>query len=254
MKKVNGQWSILNDFFPVFVLLILVFGPWSVVCYASPLYGPKMPERGKWYTGFETNLVFGRDMHKGLGSAESCQYFYNASYGIYDWFSFDGKLGVGDFEFDTRDLGRLDYNFGFSGAYGVRFKVYNNEEEKLKAILGFQHISIHPPKRELNGVKYAAIWDEWQISFLVSKDLWKLEPYLGMKISQLYIIRKDTLQDDWAWNGARDHFGILVGSSVDLSDIYVPIGYRHFLRNWFLNLEARFIDETAFEVALSYKL
>lgn len=212
------------------------------VCYAAPLYGPDMPKRGQWYTGFEANIVFERAMRKVLGEAETKQYFYNASYGVYDWMSFDGKLGIGDTEFDTRDAGRLDYDFGFSGAYGFRFKIYNDEPKRVRAILGLQHISAHPPKEEVNNIKYTAIWDEWQLSLLLAKGFDRFEPYVGIKASQLYIIRKDNLENSWAWNGARDHFGIIVGSKADL------------FKNWYLDLEGRFIDETAFSLAISYKI
>lgn len=192
--------------------------------------------------GFEVNSVFERKMNKNLGDAKTSQYFYNASYGIYDWFSFDGKLGVGDLEFDTREAGRLDMDYGFSGAYGMRFRIYNNEEKALRGVLGFQHISAHPPREEVNNVKYSAIWDEWQLSFLMAKDFGRFDPYAGIKASQVYIIRKDNVQDKWAWNGARDHFGVFVGSRVDIG------------KNWYLDLEGRFIDETAASVAVSYKL
>ena len=220
----------------VFFLLL------PVICNAAPLYGPDMPKRGQWYMGFETNLVSKRDMNKGLGEAESNQYFYNTSYGVYDWLAFDGKLGVGDVEFDTVDVGPLDGDFGFAGAYGLRFKIYNDESKKLRAIFGFQHISAHPPHEEVNSVKYTAIWDEWQLSLLLAKDLGKFNPYVGMKASQLYIIRRDNSEKDWSWNGSSDHFGIIIGSNVDLLD------------NCYINVEGRFIDETAFSAALTYKM
>jgi hypothetical protein len=228
----------------IYILSYLVCGILCIAqgaCLAAPLYGPNMPRQGQWYMGLEANFVFERDMKKSLGEAESRQYFYNASYGIYDWFSFDGKLGAGDARFDTIEAGLLEYDLGFSGAYGVRFKIYDDESKRLKAIFGFQHISAHPPKEKAGDVKYSAIWDEWQLSLLVSKGIRNFSPYLGVKASQLYIIRKDNLQGDWTWNGARDHFGIIVGSSVDI------------LKDWYLNLEGRFIDETAFSAALSYR-
>ncbi|MBI4336151.1 MAG: hypothetical protein HY589_05795 [Candidatus Omnitrophica bacterium] len=201
-----------------------------------------MPRRGQWYIGFEGNAVFEREMNKNLGEAETNQYFYNASYGLYDWLSFDGKLGAGDLEFDTRETGRLDYSSGFSGAYGLRFKIYDDEAGRLRAIFGFHHISAHPPGEKVNEVKYTAIWDEWQISLLLAKGVGRLNPYFGVKASQVFLIRRDSLQSDWSWNGAKDHFGVITGSNINL------------LKNWYLNLEARFIDETALSAALSYKL
>lgn len=220
--------------------LLLLLLP--AVCYAAPIYGPDMPKRGQWYIGFETNLVFERDMHKGLGEAESNQYFYNTSYGVYDWLSFDGKLGVGDTEFDTVETGHLDFDSGFAGAYGLRFRIYNDESKKVKAIFGFQHISAHPPHETVNDVKYTAIWDEWQFSLLISKAYGRFEPYLGLKASQLYLIRKDNVEKSWSWNGSEDHFGVVLGSHIDLSE------------NLYINVDGRFIDENAFSTALTYKL
>jgi len=211
-------------------------------CCAAPIYGPAMPKRGQWHMGFESNLVFDRDMKKGLGGAETTQFFYDESYGIYDWLSFDGRLGLGDAEFDTREAGHLDYGFGFAGAYGTRFRIYNNEEKRLTGIFGFQHISAHPPREEVNNVKYSAIWDEWQFSLLLAKGIGNFKPYAGIKASQLYIIRRDNAQNEWAWNGARKHFGVVAGSNINL------------FKNCFLDLEGRFIDETAFSAALNFKV
>ncbi|MDD5449467.1 MAG: hypothetical protein PHO42_02590 [Candidatus Omnitrophica bacterium] len=211
------------------------------ICYAAPAYGPDMPKRGQWFMGFEANYVFGREMPKGLGDARARQFFYNASYGIYDWLSFDGKLGAGDIAFDTVGQGRLKYDVGFSGAYGLRFRIYNNEPERMRGILGFQHISAHPPSEKINDVNYTAIWDEWQCSLLFSKGFWRLDPYIGVKVSQLYIIRKDSVEESWSWNGAKDHFGLIAGSKFNLP------------KNWYLDVEGRFIDETALSAALSYK-
>lgn len=214
----------------------------SSVCYAAPVYGPKMPKRSQWFIGFESNLVFEREMKKNLGDASSRQYFYNTSYGLYDWFSFDGKLGMGDTKFEPGDTGKLDFDSGFAGAYGARFKIYNNEEKNIRAIFGFQHISAHPPKKVVHNMKYAAIWDEWQFSLLLSKAFGRIEPYAGVKASQLFIIRKDNVTDKSTWNGARRHFGIFGGASVDLP------------KNWLLNIDGRFIDENALSAAISYKL
>ncbi|MFH1847709.1 MAG: hypothetical protein ABH825_00650 [Candidatus Omnitrophota bacterium] len=200
-----------------------------------------MPKKGQWYMGLESNVVLERDMRKGLEDAKSAQYFYNASFGLYDWLSFDGKAGLGDLEFGTADMGTLDYDPGFAGGYGLRFKLYDDQKDSIKAILGFHHISDHPPSERINDVSYAAVYDEWQMSFLVSKRIRAFQPYLGAKASQLFVIRRDSLQSDWSWNGSDDHFGVVAGSSINLNS------------RWFINLEGRLIDENAFSVAISYK-
>lgn len=223
------------------VASLVLFAAAAGMCYAAPLYGPDMPKRGRWYAGLETNLVFRRDMDKNLGRAGSNQYFFDLSYGLYDWFAFDGRLGIGDMEYNPVQPGKLDLGLGFSGAYGLRFRLYDDAAQRMRVIMGFQHISAHPPQKEVSGVKYASIWDEWQLSFLLSKGFGKLEPYAGVKASQLFIIWKDDVNDDWKWNGAKDHFGLAAGSKFDIN------------RDWYLNVEARFIDETAVSAAIIYK-
>ena len=229
-------------------LSTLIFSCLATACtaglsLAAPVYGPNMPARDRWFMGCQTNLVFERNMRKGLGEAESVQYFYDSSYGIYDWFSFDGKLGIGDTAFDTREAGGLSLKDGFAGGYGVRFRIYNNEGQRLKAIFGFQHISAHPPCKEVNNVKYSAIWDEWQLSLLVATtigDRW--QPYVGAKASQLYIIRRDNQETDWRWNGARDHVGLFAGVSFEMG------------KDWYLNVDGRLIDETAVSAGIHHRL
>lgn len=219
---------------------VLFFLPF-VKCLAAPVYGPELPKRGQWHMGFQGNFVLRKDMHKGLNEVLSRQYFYNASYGLYDWLSFDGKLGVGDFEFTAEIPGNLNFEIGFSGGYGLRAKVYDDKINALKGIIGFHHISIHPPSESIGDVKYSAVYDEWEISFFASKKFGLIEPYIGGKVSQVFIIRRDNLEDDWSWNGSKEHIGFIIGSNFNISD------------RWYINVESRFLDEGAVSVAVSFK-
>ncbi|MEW5692871.1 MAG: hypothetical protein AB1765_06210, partial [Candidatus Hydrogenedentota bacterium] len=87
--------------------------------------------------------------------------------------------------------------------------------------------------------------DEWQVSLIVAYQYIQALPYAGIKFSDW-----DT---DWAiWqtdvpatrssgqDEAEDNFGVIVGC-----DFY-------FERDWKLNLEGRFCDETAFSASLGY--
>jgi len=212
------------------------------ISYAAPTYGPDMPEKGNWHMGFEANIVRDRHMSKNLGDAKSDQIFFSESYGIYDWLSFDGKIGLGYVKFAPRETRALDLDPGFSGGYGLRFRTYYNEFSEIRAVLGFHHISVHPHKDEVGSMRYYAVWDEWQASLLLSKRFKRWHPYVGAKVSQLFIIRKDNVDDHWRWNGSDDHFGIFTGMNAELFD------------DWYVNIEGRFIDETAINLSINYKL
>ncbi len=235
MRAARRIVSVISTMLAVFFMMIR----W---CAAAPLYGPEMPARWRAHVGLETNQVLRTDMRKGLGEARSGQYFLNASCGVTDWFSLDGKLGIGSMEFDTRESGHFDLTTGFAGGYGCRLRVYDDQEARTRAILGFQHICVHPRQNVVDTVKHSSIWDEWQFSLLASRGIGRFEPYVGIKASQLYIIRKDRFSDGSSWNGAKNHFGIIGGTAIDIT------------KSIFCVVEARFIDETAVTAAVNYKL
>ena len=216
-------------------LLILI----SSSLYAAPCYGPNMPEKNEWELGTEINILFEREMEKTHGEFKSNQYFITVSYGFSDWFSLDGKLGVGNIKQKPEAQDEIDYNTNFSGAYGFRIRAFQNEIKKIRAVVGFQHISVHPDNRDIDGVDNDCIADDWQISFLLSKDYKDISPYCGFKIS-----RHDLIHDvggERERKKSQDLFGLFVGL-----DIYLNNKFR-------FNLEARFIDETALSTALVHK-
>lgn len=73
---------------------------------------------------------------------------------------------------------------------------------------------------------------EWHIAPFVAKDFGKVVPYLGVKYSQLEIEPEDGDSID-----AEENVGIFVGANFKLNE------------RFYLNLEGRFIDETAASLA-----
>ena len=220
------------------VLLSLLIGVTNIL-YAAPCYGPNMPDKGKWDIGAEVHILLNRDMEKEHGEFKSRQFFTVLSYGIFDWLSFDGKIGLGDIKHKPDDKDEINYNTSFAGAYGFRVRVYQDELAKIRAIVGFQHISVHPEDKNANGVKNECIMDDWQLSFLVSKDFKYLSPYLGFKVSRCDLIHKEDGRR--GRKNSDDFVGAFLGGDIYLNDR---------LR---FNIEGRFIDEAALSAALVHK-
>jgi len=198
-----------------------------------------MPEKGSWQAGFETNIVLERDA-KDYQEVRSNQYFYNLSFGFTDWFCFDGKLGMGDIETESSVVPDADYEINFAGGYGWRAKLFHDKKTNLKCILGFEHISVHPSDKDINGRSYEIIWDDWQLQAVLSKKIGRLNPYCGAKWSVLYIIRRIE-GDRTRRHSYDDNIGLIAGADMRVND-YI-----------FMNVEGRFFDETALSAGFTIR-
>lgn len=208
--------------------------------YAAPTYGPNMPEKGKIVMGYQNNIVFKHLLDDSYGKIKSTQDFLDLSYGVYDWFSFDGKLGVGDATHEGASFGKVAYGYSFAGGYGFRIKLMDNAKYKTKAALGFHHISVHEQDKVINGDKYESFLDDWQVDLTVSRNFGKIGPFIGVKASKFDMVyninhggRKRRPPKHWA--------GVVAGFGIDLrEDISVKV-------------EGHFIDETSLSSGIYYE-
>ena len=221
------------------ILSVTIFFIFSVqLSQGAPCYGPNMPQKGKWDVGVQTNILLEREMEKKYeyGDVKSEQYFLTGSFGVTDWFSLDGKIGAGDVKHKPGVGDEINYDTNFAGAYGFRTRVFQSQNNNVNAILGFQHISVHPDDQTVNNEKNEIILDDWQLSALVSKRLNNFVPYFGTKVSRLDLIHK--IDGERKRKKCEDNFGLVIGS-----DIFIKEKLR-------LNLEGRFIDEEAITAGL----
>lgn len=222
---------------PIIIVLFLFLAVNSAG--AAPTYGTDMPGRGRYATGYQSNIVFKHDLNDSNGNIKSDQHFYDLSYGVYDWLTVDGKIGFGDLRRKGGIHPKVDYNYGFAGGYGFRIKVWKNEKYKARGVLAFHHISVHPQARTLNNDGYKSIYDDWQTSLLGSKEIGPINPFIGLKLSlgdYIYwvndIDRKRKTSDCFV--------GLVVGTSVKLNkEVYVRI-------------EGHLFDETALSTGIYY--
>ena len=219
------------------LLFILIFC-WVLSSYAAPCYGTRMPGKKEFTTGLQTHSIFKRYLENGYGKLRSTQRFFLLSYGVYDWLSIDLKGGAGNIKQHPLGSDELDYSSSFAGGYGFRLKLY--EQKKIKMVSGFQHISVHSRELHLGDTEHKAILDDWQFSFLVSRDFFKVTPYLGTRWSRLDYIHRSAGDRKRVMSDLTKGIGLIVGLDLPVTE-----------RVWF-NLEGQFFDSGALAFSANY--
>lgn len=219
-----------------FIFLTVV--PFS---YATPIYGPELPEKGKIHIGAQTHYVNEKELQDDYGEMQSLQHFLLLSYGITDWFSLDLKGGAGNVRITFSDGSKLKYPAYMAGGYGFRIKAYDFDENKGKVIVGFQHISVHPYSIWIGNTKHKAVLDDWQWSTLASYDFSFVHPYLGFKWATMDYIHWVSGDRNLVKTDKNKRMGCVLGFNIPISE-----------KLWF-NVEGHFIDSEAASFSFMYK-
>lgn len=206
---------------------------------AAPCYGTRLPEKHKAFIGLQSHSLFKRDLEDNFGEIRSNQYFFLLSYGLLDSLSIDLKGAAADIRHRPADGSEVDYSAGFAGGYGLRVKLIDCG--KTRMVFGFQHISVHPKGKELNGLKNWVILDDWQASVLASYDFKGFTPYLGTRWSRVDLIHKDSNQRLRKMSEPSKSYGLILG--LDLA----------FTEKIWLNLEGSFFDSESLSFSVNYK-
>lgn len=222
------------------IIWVSVVGLWSAkIVAAAPAYGTRLPEKFHLVVGGQTHAVLNRDLEDAHGEMSSLQHFLLLSFGITDWLSLDLKGGAGDIEQDPDNGNKIQYPAFMGGGYGFRVRLY--DEEKIKAVFGFQHVSIHPYSVFIGNTKNKAVLDDWQFSLLGSYALKWCTPYLGAKWSRMDYIH---WEEDFRKRKQSDP-----GKSAGLvTGMDIPFGTR----TW-INVEGQFLDSQAVAVSVNYQ-
>lgn len=218
-------------------VIFLTFGIVSFA-YAAPCYGTKMPEQNKIFMGLETYGILKVHLEDSKGTVRSTQNFLLVSYGLTDRLSLDLKGGFGNIKYHSEITSEIDYPPAFDGGYGLRYKLMDKDD--LKAVLGFQHISVHPQDIFIGDTKYEAILDDWQFSGLISREFSKFTPYSGIKLSRTdYINRVDATRKRIMSDLTRA-VNVVLGFDIPVNE-----------KVWF-NIEGQFLDNPAFAFSVKY--
>lgn len=219
--------------------VIILFLLSCLKTYASPTDGTNIPYKGKYITGYQNNTIFKHDLAHSYGNVRSTQHYYTLSYGVFDWLTLDGKIGFGNLREKGGVHPKVEHNYGFAGGYGFRIRVLDDAKNKIRIVTGFQHISAHPPSRNLNGDKREAIYEDWQASLVSSKDIGRVTPFAGAKVSYGNLIQKVN-EIDRKNRPPAYYAGAVIGCDVKLT------------KNTYLSVEGHFIDETSLSTGIYY--
>lgn len=206
--------------------------------YAAPCYGPKMPQKKHFFGGVQTYSVFKRLLEKDYGKVRSLQNFVLLSYGVFDWLSLDLKGGAGNIKETPKTGSRMNYSTYLGGGYGFRIRLYNND--KTKMVFGFQHISIHPHTASIDASKHKVVLDDWQFSFLVSRNFSRATPYIGTRWSRMDKITWIDRERNREKSDLNKSVGLVIGTDVSINK-----------KAWF-NVEGNFFDATAVAGSLNF--
>ena len=208
--------------------------------WAAPSNGTRFPPKAKIEMGYEYNIMFERPLRRSFGDLKTQDNFYTLSLGIFDWLSLDGKIGLGDVTEKSGKLPALEYNTGFAGGYGFRMRVFEDKRLGLRAILGGQHICVHPQVRNIENDKYESILDDWQGSAIIAKDFKSSTVYAGISGSDCQIVYK--LNKSSKKRVSSDSYiGLITGAELYLFDGKARV-----------NIEGRFFSETALSTSASW--
>lgn len=207
--------------------------------HAATCYGTKMPKQKEVLWGLQNYTIFKRYLENEYGKVRSTQNFLLLSYGFFDWLTIDLKGGAGNIKQRPLDSGEIDHSFNFNGGYGFRIKAYDGEKSKI--VCGFQHISVHPRKVYVEDVRNEAILDDWQVSFLVSHQFPRVNPYLGTRWSRLDYIHRVDGNRKRIMSDRTKSIGVILGFDLPVT------------HNAWVNLEGQLIDEEALAFSVNYR-
>lgn len=192
-------------------------------------------------------------------------YAFDQKYSVY------AKLGTADLEGSLTGISgadratyKLDYDFGFAWGLGGK-AIFELGATDYRAIFDLQYLRWESGFGSLtvNGASPSSLSasdatvDDFSLSTILARE-WHLgdavlTPYLGVKFS-LVSVDYGTVSHDGVTVGGTTFLGF---SQMDLDsedNVGIIVGTRYDITgDLFLNLEGRFIDETAMTVALEYE-
>ncbi|MCX5701358.1 MAG: outer membrane beta-barrel protein [Candidatus Omnitrophica bacterium] len=268
-------------------LITLLCLPLAV--YAASIGGAETQGKGKLAIGLDQEFVFDRDMKDTGATVEGGEdvtiagtakteidnmyrTMVKASYGLFENLDIYVKLGTADFKATSKQSGTWDdgedtgtwnaseefnsnnalaYGFGMKGTYslendwiiGCEAQYLRHKHDKMK-MAGSMNVyddvgDLIADESGTDSWEADTTIQEWQVAPYIAKKIGDFIPYLGVKYSDLRANYKD--EDGKLKLKADDNFGVFVGTDYKIGE------------NWKLNLEGRFVDETAMSVGATYK-
>ncbi len=242
--------------------------------YAASIGGAETQGKGKIAVATDNSFIFGRDLKfkksspaldadeqvKDTEIDSAYQVMLKASYGVLDNLDVYTKLGVADYkvkgDYYHSDSKYADdkVNSGAHFAYGFGLKgTYNLGNDWLVGC-DLQYMrSSHKVKATETVVATGAssssdyktgIVQEWHVAPYVGYKMGNFVPYLGVRYSDMRMKIKSPAAAGWLDSieyKADGNVGVFLGTDYKIG------------KNWKLNLEGRFVDETAMSFGATYR-
>ena len=153
---------------------------------AEPVGSPaSILKKGKWIMGLVTGGFPGRELDGGAETA-LFQVAHYRGYGLTDWLSVYGKLGVAYAQLDdplvVKEDGLTTHRFGanfISGAQ-VKVKFFESQRHQWEWDGSLQYTDV---RRRQRGKKNEMRLHDWQFATGLAKTIGKFKPYAGVKAS-----------------------------------------------------------------------
>jgi len=254
----------------VIILMAMIFFPSA---YAASIGDAETQGQGKFSIGLDQEYMFKRDLEyksgfdldpgddiKNVEVKKLYRTMLKGSLGLLPWLDAYVRLGVADDKFEGEATfggvtlaefdGKTKMAFAYGGGLKAAFPVgngfligadlqYLRYKNKIKG--DFADVFGLGLTESFDG---KATFQEWHIAPYVACKMQNVTPYLGLRYSDLSIKAKFDFETGDSATGkfkADDNIGLFGGFSYA------------FTPNLKLNLEGRFIDETALNIGLSYK-
>ena len=202
-------------------------------------------KKGTWSFGLGAGTLAGRELGTDV-TAVVYQVGHFRGYGLTDWLSVYGKLGVAYLQVDDPSIKKKDlsteHRFGANLLSSVQLKgrLFENRKRDFAWDGSLQYIDIRKGHKGKNEGR----WHEWQFATSVAKSFGRLKPYLGVKASMTdfsFKVKEDgklIQQGTYQENGAGPFFG---------TDVYFG-RYEDVV----LNIETSYLNGAEVDMSLSY--
>jgi opacity protein-like surface antigen len=253
----------------VFLALIILFS-FPLAAYAASIGDAETQGQFKFGIGLDQEYVFKRDLKfKSISPAvppfieitdNEVKRMYRpmvkASFGVFDFLDVYIKLGTANYRMEntvldtgfpiegieTRPRWGFAYGGGLKAAYALKCGfLIGGDVQYLRHRQKFRLSDTYLPTGEESDFRGKATFQEWQVAPYVGMKIGNFTPYLGAKYSDVRIKSKVDEVDVKFKFKADDNVGAFVGISYKI------------MEKLKVNLEGRFIDETAMSFGLTYK-
>ncbi len=204
-------------------------------------------KKGKWIMGLGGGAAPGRDLDGGR-SATVYQLGHFRGYGLTDWLSLYGKIGVARVEVDDPTIIKT-HSTETTNSFGenlytsvqIKTRLFEQPRWRLEWDGSLQYVDIRNRHRGKNEGR----WHEWQFATSLAKAVGRLNTYAGVKYDLtrfVYRVREDGMllrQDAYHQNTP---VGFFVGTDVMLGRSEDVV----------LNIESSYLDGPEVDVGIAY--